>query len=255
MLSRADRARIQRIARGRSDESLHVLEGPKAVQEALQAGQVHELWIRADLDAERSRGLRAAAGAGGAAIHEGSVAEFGRLATTVTSQGVLALVHDSAVPLGVLFDVRRPLLWLDGVQDPGNVGAIVRVAAAFAFGGLLVGTGSADPLGLKALRASTGLALRVPFARASAEDITEALGATGRPVWALDRGGDDLLALEEIPADLILAVGAEGPGLGAAARQAATRKVGIELAAGVDSLNAAVAVGIAAAHVARRTSS
>jgi TrmH family RNA methyltransferase len=252
ILGRAQRARIQQIAKGRSDEPLRVLEGAKAVRDALDAGVVHELWLRRDLGAELAADLVARAGRADVPVGEGDARDFERLGGTVSPQGVLALVADTATSLAAVLDLAGPWLWLDGVQDPGNVGAVVRVAAAFGVAGLLVGEGSADPLGLKALRASAGLALALPFARASATDIAAACAARGRPVWALDTGGDDVLAVAETPPGLVLAVGAEGPGLSDAARTAATRRVGVPLAPRVDSLNAAVAVGIAAAWLFRR---
>ncbi|MHC5010721.1 MAG: TrmH family RNA methyltransferase, partial [Planctomycetota bacterium] len=115
----------------------------------------------------------------------------------------------------------------------------------------LVGEGTADPLGLKALRASAGLALRVPFARATTPALQEALAEAPRPVWLLDRSGEDLLALSDAPRDLVLTVGGEGRGARREVREAAERVVAIVLAPGVDSLNVAVAAGIAVAHVAR----
>ncbi len=250
-LSRTERARIQQIARGRSDESLRVLEGVRAVRDALSTGAVAELWLRADLDVEVAADLAARAKAKGAVVGEGGSADFDRLSGVVTSQGVLALVRDVGRPLADVVALPGLLLWLDGLQDPGNVGAVVRVAAAFGAAGFLVGEGSADPLGLKALRASTGLALRLPFARAGSARIAEALAAAGREVYSLDAGGDDLFALEHAPGDLVLALGAEGGGLGEAATTISRRRLGIPLAPGVDSLNVAVAAGIAVAHLAR----
>lgn len=248
MLSRAQGARIRQIARGRSDEMLHVLEGPKAVREALRRDVVAELWLRRDLDPALAHELTTLAADRNVPLGEAGVRDLDRLSDAVSPQGVLALVRDTGQEITVVLRGNDPVLWLDRLQDPGNVGAVVRVAAAFGLGGLLVGEGCADPLGLKALRASAGLALAVPFARASGPDIAAACRAVKRPVWALDRGGDDVLAAQgPVPSTVVLAVGAEGPGLGAEVLSAASRLVGIPLAPGVDSLNAAVSVGIAVA--------
>lgn len=253
-LSRAQRARLQQIARGRSDEALRILEGLKAVRDALALGVVEELWIRGDLADEASALLRRSAAEHGCRIVEGSPAEFERLSSTVSPQGVLALVRDTAREVSDVVAGDGTLLWLDGVQDPGNVGAIVRVAAGFGAGGLLLSADSADPLGLKALRASTGHALRVPFARAPAEDIVQTLSECGRPIWTLESGGEDVFEVVGIPEGLVLAVGSEGRGLSESVRSAASKRVGISLAVGVESLNAAVAIGIAVAWLTRETS-
>ena len=252
ILGRAQRARIQQIAKGRSDEPLRVLEGAKAVRDALDAGVVQELWLRRDLESDLDGALRTRAVESGVAVGEGDAGDFERMGGTVSPQGVLALVADTATTLDLVLDAAGPWLWLDGLQDPGNVGAVVRVAAAFGFAGLLVGRGSADPLGLKALRASAGLALALPFARASAEEIAEACASRSLPIWALDAGGDDVWGVEDAPRGVVLAVGAEGPGLSDTARQAAQRRIGVPLAPHVDSLNAAVAAGIAAAWLFRK---
>lgn len=252
-LSRAQRQRIERIARGRSDEPLHLLEGARGVRDALSTGAVAELWLRADLDPQLRAELETAAGQLGVPWGEGTPRDFEQLSRTVTSQGVLALVRDNAVGLDVIASADGLLLWLDGLQDPGNVGAVMRVAAAFGVRGVLLSRGSADPLGLKALRASVGLALRVPFARAEPEEVAEALGGRARPVWILERDGDDVFAAGPAPADLVLVVGSEAHGPSAGAEALATRRLGIAIAAGVDSLNAAVAAGIAVAALTRST--
>lgn len=244
-LSRTQRQRIAAIAKGRSDEPLFLLEGRRAVRDALAANVVAELWLRHDLEPEAADDLRADAVSAGVPVGDGSASDFQRLGGTVTPQGVLALVRDTSSTLADV--VARPglLLWLDGLQDPGNVGAVVRVAVAFGASGLLVSGGSAHPLGLKALRASAGLALRLPFARAAAAEVAAALA--DRAVYVLEREGEDVFAVGDVPADLALIVGSEGRGPGAEARAAATRSLGIPIEPEVDSLNAAVAAGIVVA--------
>ncbi len=250
MLSRAQRQRIERIARGRSDEPLRLLEGIKSIRDAIAAGHVRALWIRDDLDEALKDELTSAAERQGLGVEFDSPAAFDRLASTKSPQGVLALVADTASSLDAVLGREGLVLWLDGVQDPGNVGAVVRVAAGLGAAGLLVGEGTADPLGLKALRASAGLALGVPFARASNEAIVAAVARTERPVWALDLGGDDVRSLQA-PCDLVLVLGAEGRGVSDRARAATSRAVGIPLAGSVESLNVAVAAGIAVAFLSR----
>lgn len=252
-LTHAQRRRIDRIAAGRSDEYLYLLEGPRAVRDAMETGSVEELWIRRDLAGALREDLVAAARDRSIRVGEGSRADFERLARTVTPQGVLALVRDTARSLDGLLETPGMLLWLDGLQDPGNVGAVVRVAAGLGAAGVIVTEGTADPLGLKALRASAGLALRVPFARGAAAAVGGALGA--RPAWVLEASGEDVFAVGGVPRDLVLVVGSEARGPGEAARAVAARRVGVPLAAGIDSLNAAVAAGIAVAVLRRGVAS
>lgn len=251
-LSRADRHRIQQIARGRSDEPLRLLEGPKAIHDALVRRQVAEIWIRNDVEPAQVAEVTAGAKAVAVPIYGANPAEFDRLGNTVSPQGVFALVHDVAVPLEEVLEPGTGLvLWLDEVQDPGNVGAIFRVAAAFGVTGVLVGSGSADPLGNKALRASAGLALRVPLARANPAAIATACLASERPIWTLEAAGRPVHGIEAVPGNLILALGSEGHGFGTEVRRVASGAVGIEMAGGVESLNVAVATGIAVSTLLR----
>ncbi len=244
-LSHAQRQRLDQIAKGRSDERLFLLEGRRAVRDALAAGHVAELWVRTDFDPAARDQLVQMARAAGVPVGEGSRKDFDRLGKTVTPQGVFALVHDTELPLDDVAGLAGMLLWLDGLQDPGNVGAVVRVAAAFGAAGVVASMESAHPLGLKALRASAGLALSLPFTRAPSAGIAQALA--GQPVYVLERGGEDVFALEDVPRDFVLVVGSEGKGPGAEAEAAATRRLGIPIDPDVDSLNAAVATGIAVA--------
>ncbi len=254
-LTNAQRRRIDRIAAGRSDESLYLLEGPKAILDALTRGVVAELWFRSDLDPERRTELEFEAREHDVPMGEGSVGDFDRLGRTVTPQGVIALVRDTALGLNEVLDRPGLLLWLDGVQDPGNVGAVIRVAAAFGAAGVVVTENTADPLGLKALRASAGLALGIPFTRVNSLEAAHALVNVRRPIWLLERGGDDVFEVADVPPDIVLVVGSESRGPGDAARDKAARSIGIPLAEGVDSLNAAVAAGIVVSQLTRGSAS
>lgn len=251
-LTQAQRKRLVDLARGRGEAGLHLLEGAKSVRDALPSGVVRELYLAESLDPAVAAALEAAAAAARVPVQRAAGADLERASDTVSPQGVLAVVADTAEPLERLLARPGLLAWLDGVQDPGNVGAVVRVAAAFGVAGLLVGAGSADPLGLKALRASAGLALRMPFARAPGEAIARALTAGRRPVWLLENGGRDLFAVEQVPAGLVLVVGSEGAGPSAPAHAAATGSVGIPIRPEVESLNAAVATGLVVGVLSRR---
>jgi len=245
-LTRAERQRLVAIARGRDEGPVRLLEGKKAVLDALPLGVVKELYLADDVG-EAGEVLSAQAAQAGLQARAVGPGELARLADTVSPQGVLAVVNDTAQPLERVLARAGLFVWLDGVQDPGNVGAVVRAAAAFGVAGLLVGSGSADPLGLKALRASAGLALRLPFARAAATEIAAALKALRgkpRPVWLLEKGGRDVFEAGPAPAGLVLVLGSEGAGPSAHARGVASGSVGIAIAPEVESLNAAVAMGI-----------
>ena len=247
----ACRARLRDAAETR--EGGFVLEGRKLVLDALARPDLValEVWLADDLPYEVADELDAAARARGVRIGRAPARDLERTSDVVAPQGVLALAADPGRPAAEVARARGAVVFLDGVQDPGNVGAVLRSAAAFAFGGALVATGSADPVGAKALRASAGASLAVPFARGTTDALLGEVAAARRVVWLLDDEGDALWGVERVPAGLVLAVGSEGRGASAAVRHAAARRVAVPIAPRVESLNAAVAFGIAAAHLAR----
>lgn len=257
-LGASGRTRLEDAAR--RDGSAFLVEGRKQVADVISRGQVpvRELWIADDLLLEDVEALLVAASSRNIPVGVAPAKDLDRVADTVTPQGVLAVADDPAWSVADLVrGARRPLLLLDGVQDPGNVGAILRVAAAFGASGVLIAEGTADPLGAKALRASAGTALTIPFARGSAAACRDAIEAGKLLLWLLDGGtpGEkgvsslfDLTAPAEV---FVLAVGSEGQGASAVISAASRLKVSIPISPAVESLNAAVAVGIAAAQLLR----
>lgn len=136
-----------------------------------------------------------------------------------------------------------------GMQDPGNLGALLRSAAAFGFQEVLLGPGCADPFHPRALRGSMGAAFLLPLRR------VEALKPDGGHWYALDGGpGAVPLAEADLTEPLRLWVGNEGHGWAGVDLPAGVRRLAIPIR-GIESLNAAVAAGIACYEVARRTRS
>jgi TrmH family RNA methyltransferase len=133
-----------------------------------------------------------------------------------------------------------------GIQDPGNLGAILRSAAAFGFQEALLGPGCADPFHPKALRGSMGAAFLLPLRR------VDALHPDEGHWYALDGGpGSVPLAEADLSEPLRLWVGNEGHGWASADLPAGVQRLAIPIQ-GMESLNAAVAAGIACYEVARR---
>lgn len=167
-------------------------------------------------------------------------------------QGCLALAERGpALPPSSL-DAGRWMLGIEGVGNPDNVGGLFRTAAAFGMDGVLLDAGSGDPLYRKAIRASMGAALRLPFVTSDA--FAEALAELQRTVTLVAlTPRSPSVAIEEYrrtnPAGggTMLLVGAEGPGLSAQVLSLADVRVSIPLIHGIDSLNVVVAAGIAMA--------
>jgi TrmH family RNA methyltransferase len=173
--------------------------------------------------------------------------------------GVVALAHARPSTVGDAFSVASgtkgvPLgsdsapqlvLVLAGLQDPGNVGAIVRTAAACGATGVVTIDGSANPFAWKALRGAMGGTFRLPIAvRSSLPEVTATARATGiRLVAAVPRGGTPLPRLDLRNPTAIL-LGGEGSGVSASAVGAAAETVSIPMRASAESLNVAVAAGL-----------
>lgn len=157
--------------------------------------------------------------------------------------GVVAIAH--LVPASVDDVLReRPqlVLLLDGVQDPGNLGAIVRAAEGCGATGVIVGTGSADAFGWKALRGAMGSSLRLPIApRVPLADAIRRAKTEGVRVFATaPRNGTPLPECDlRSPAAVIL--GGEGPGLSPELLESADAILTIPMQAPVESLNVAIA--------------
>lgn len=174
-------------------------------------------------------------------------------------QGILAVAHLPRPGLDAL-PVRRGALYLylEGLQDPGNVGALARVAEAAGAAGLALSPGTAHPNHPRALRASAGSLLRLPVAVGADPGSLERHLAPGlspgeAPRWAalVPRDGEDLWRAS-LDGTLILAVGAEGPGLSPALTARAGLRLTIPMEPPVESLNATVAAALVLFEVRRR---
>jgi len=159
-------------------------------------------------------------------------------------------------PLPTLGDVvagARSLAVLEGLNDPENLGAIARSARAFGIGGLVLDPQCIDPYYRRTIRVSMGEVLFLPVARAEPwPDQLAVLHGAGFETWAMtpSPGAEPLWSLP-VPERVAVLLGAEGPGLSAATMAAATRRVRIPIADGVDSLNVGHTAAVAFAHLAR----
>jgi len=243
-------ARDLRRRRARERHGLFVAEGVRTVEELLASGvPVRGALAAPALDGTtRGAALRDALLDRRVPLLDVSDADFASAADTDTPQGILAVGEQPRVTAGVvlarLADGGCALL-LDAVQDPGNAGTMLRSAAAFGAAGVIAVTGTVDLWGAKVVRSAMGALFRQPVAHAAWDEVDAALSAAGAELWGADgAGGPASRMAAERPPRLVVAVGNEGAGLSHAAVTRARRLVGIPIAAGVESLNAAVAAGI-----------
>ena len=161
--------------------------------------------------------------------------------------GVVAIGLARPADVGVVMSAVSDLplvLVLAGLQDPGNVGATIRAAAAFGASGVVAIDGSANPFGWKALRGGMGGTFRIPIARGTLPDVIAAAQAKQlRLVAAVPRGGTPLPQLDlRHPTAIVL--GGEGAGIDPATVSAVAETVSIPMHAPVESLNVAVAAAV-----------
>lgn len=167
--------------------------------------------------------------------------EMERIAPTERPQGVLLVLEEPRWSWEVLGGIPYPrLLVLDGLQDPGNVGALLRTAWAFGLHAVVALEGTADPWSPKATRAAAGAMVHLPVLGASWERAAEYLEERGIPLWAAEAGGEPVAGVNP-GASWALALGNEGAGLRPGVLGRAVGSVAVPMEAGVDSLNTASA--------------
>jgi TrmH family RNA methyltransferase len=175
-------------------------------------------------------------------LFEISDAEMARISHFPTPATVLAVGKISRLALAPGALDRGFTLALDGVQDPGNVGTLLRIADWFAFDRVLLSPDSADVFHQKVVNASMGSFAHVTV---HTTDLPAALGTVvpGTPILGCDLTGENIHALPPLR-DVVVVIGSEGRGLSAAVQPLVTRRVTIPKFGGAESLNAAVAAGI-----------
>jgi len=239
---------IRRLAdrKARTSESLILVEGVRSVEEALKA----ELKIRFGVVApalertDRGRDLQAAMQRAGLELLPTTDSELAGLADTERPQGVLLVCEEPApwAPAEESGPVS-PILLADGIQDPGNLGTLVRTADAFGFVALIALDGTVDPWNPKCVRAAAGALFRVGVRSDPWPEVRPWLQERGVRVLAGVGGGVDVSDVE--PGDVwALVIGNEGQGVRSEILEQGAEPVSVPMRGGSESLNAAMAGGI-----------
>lgn len=168
--------------------------------------------------------------------------ELDSLSDTESPQGVLLVCREPSWELDDL-DSSRGVLLLDGVQDPGNVGTLVRAAAAFGIGGVLALEGTVDPWNPKAVRAAAGSVFSVPVLVIPFDNVEPWLEDTQIHLVVSAPSAPDVASFRP-EGRWALAVGNEGAGVRPSLSRAARATVGIPMSSSTESLNAGVAGAI-----------
>ena len=230
--------------RGRVREGAVLVEGARAAGEALASGATVRFAVCSPAVTRSPAGdaLLAQLEARDVAPDWVGEREMAAASATASPQGILLVCEEPSVALSGLR--RAPgarFLAADAIQDPGNLGTLVRTARAFGLAGVIALDGSADPWNAKVVRASAGSVFRIPVVRAPWSEVRA--WAAGTRVIVADAAGRDAASLSVTP-PWMLVVGNEGAGVRAEVREVADARAAVPMPGAADSLNAAVAGAI-----------
>ena len=238
------RARALAARKGRLEQGLHFIEGDKLVREAVISGaQLVDAFLE-----DGHELMRAVLEGSGAAVHTVNRAVMETLTHTETPQWVCATVKTPQTPVPDYYP-EGLLVVLDGVQDPGNLGTILRTADAMGAAGLLLGEGCADPYAPKPLRAAMGSIYHIPVWQG---DLKRELPKLREQRFTLVCG--HLKGEGELPDPTercALVIGSEGSGVSEEVA-ALCKKYRLPMYGFAESLNASVAAGILIYELARK---
>lgn len=241
--------RLQGRSKERRDDRVFVIEGIRLVEESQAANWVvRDLFYVPDL-AERGMMLVQAFEDSSARIEAVSENVMRAMSDTKNPQGILAAIEMKSLPEAEAPDF---LLILDQMQDPGNLGTILRTAAAANVQEVYLTPGTVDPFSPKVLRAGMGAHFRLPIFVAGWNEILSRIENADLHVYLSAAGGGDPYYDSNFVRPLVLIIGSEAHGAGQKAIQASDSQVYVPMPGGGDSLNASVAAGILLFEITRQ---
>lgn len=248
--------RFRELARAGASGETVLLDGEHLVEEAIASDVKIELAAFGEKQAQnRLVTLAAKARRAGAKTVAVTDPVLAALSPVQHPSGVVAIARRPVRSLDEVFK-RRPqlVLLLSDVQDPGNVGAIIRAAEGCGASGVVTGEATADPFGWKALRGAMGSTFRIPVVRQHLADVARHARAAGVRILAtVPRGGTPLSRCDLRGPSAIL-LGGEGRGVPSELLDAADERVTIPMRPPVESLNVAIAAALIVYEASRQRS-
>lgn len=241
--------------RERNEAGLFLIEGPHLLKEALDSefANIERIYFT-ERYAQTPEGLQCMQRAAEREIILTELSEqaFSKAAETETPQGVLAVAALPSIGLDD-FPANKIVLFLDRVQDPGNVGTMIRTAAAAGAGGVIVADGGADPFSGKVVRASQGAIFALPVAaRVQAADVVEWATRKRLPVICTSPHAGEIYYQTDLSGAGILVLGHESQGVSSEMTSAANKLVRIPIIGRAESLNVAIAAAVLLFEAARQ---
>lgn len=234
----------------REREKVFVIEGIRIIEDALADGAEFVQIYHSPILADNPRGRELLLQLRARDVKEVPVDEktFLEIAETEAPQGLLAVVRQPEYELNNLL-LRKSLyphiIMLNSIQDPGNLGTILRTAAGAGWAGAILTPGTVDLYNPKSLRATMGAIFKLPICRMAADDtLWTTLRAAGYQVIAADISGEQWHFEVDLRRPTLVVVGNEGNGIEDHILDAVDEKVKIPMAPHAESLNVAIAAGV-----------
>ena len=232
----------------RDREGLYILEGPNMIREALEnSGKARFIFLKAESTSDEAMEIAKNADAQGLAVYEVSDSVYNKVSQTESPQGILAILEKPQQNRESFFKNCGDgnLLIIDRVQDPGNIGTLLRTAEAAGMKGAVVIKGSGDPFSPKAVRAASGATERFPIIiTESANDCISLLKGKGKKVFATAMAGSTVYYKADLRANAAIVVSNEGNGASQEILDGADEIISIPMDGKTESLNVAMASGI-----------
>jgi TrmH family RNA methyltransferase len=240
---------LQTQSKQRRTEGLFIVEGVRLAEEALQTGWPARLVLASEALNERGRAIVDGFAGRGVPSEVASEHVMQAASDTQTPQGLLVVLEMRAVapPAGPSF-----ALAVDGIRDPGNLGAILRSSAAAGVELVYLLPGVVDPYAPKVVRAAMGAHFRLPLASVGWEAIAAQASQSGLRVFLADASGELEYTRADLRAPLLLVLGGEASGASLAAGRLAHARLRIPMPGQMESLNAAAAAAVLLFEVLRQ---
>ncbi len=241
-----------RTAKGRSEEGRFAVEGINLVSEVIGRGldidfiMVSEGWLDDDRD-ERRIAVRNCAESGNITVCEAAENLFNRVTDTEYGAGVLAVVRKNEPDAGLIdaLPLDSNILVLDRIQDPGNMGTMIRTAVAAGYSLILAVRGTVDIYSPKVLRATAGMVFEIPVIYVSdAAELSDMIRRSGKKAVVTVPDGGRPYYEEDLSKNTALIIGNEGRGVSDEVMDLARTRVTLPMKGNIESLNAAIAAAI-----------
>lgn len=255
-ISSPDNAKVKLVRKlasrkGRSEEGLFVAEGINLVSELTAGGHdIDFIMLSAAFDAgadERRAALAGFIESGRADAYKVKESIFNKLSDAEHGVDVLAVCRMAQPGLEIIEELAADdcVLVCDRVQDPGNIGTMIRTAVAAGYGALVLMPGTVDIYSPKVLRATAGAVFNIPIAYANSEDeLFDIIHKTSRRIVVTDPSGGSAYYEEDLSHGIALVIGNEGAGVSESIMNRADVRVTLPMKGSIESLNAAVAAAV-----------